>query len=115
VIKINGVQMPTPSDYQVGIQDLSKADRNARGTMIIERIRGGVRKLEMQWKYLTKAELQQLLNAVAPVFFEVEYPDPIDGTMRTGTFYVGDRKAGAIDYRNGEIRWKDCQFNLVER
>ena len=65
MIKINNVTIPTPSEYNVGIQDLSKAERNARGTMIIERI-ATKRKLEMNWKYLTKLELQQLLNKTAP-------------------------------------------------
>jgi len=114
MIKIDSIQIPTPSDYNVGIQDLSKAERNARGTMIIERI-AIKRKLELSWVYLAKDQLQQLLNAVSPVFFTVEYPDPLTGAAKTGTFYVGDRKAGAIDYRNGQPRWKDITFNLIER
>lgn len=114
MIKINGVEIPTPSEFSVGIMDISKAERNARGTMIIERI-ATKRKLELAWKYLTKDELQQVLNAVSPVFFTVEYPDPQTGTHRSGTFYVGDRNAGALDYINGEIRWKDIKFNVIER
>lgn len=114
MIKIDGVEIPTPSDFRVGIQDISKAERNARGTMIIERI-ATKRKLELAWNYLTKEQLQQVLNAVSPVFFSVEYPDPQDGEMRTGTFYTGDRTVGALDYQNGNIRWKDIKFNLIER
>lgn len=114
MIKIDGVEIPTPSDLSVGIQDLSKAERNARGTMIIERI-ATKRKLEMTWKYLDRDQLQQLLNAVSPVFFTVEYPDPLTNAMRTGTFYAGDRNTGALDYRNGVIRWVDSKFNVIER
>lgn len=114
MIKIDGVEIPTPSDFQVGIMDISKAERNARGTMIIERI-ATKRKLEMAWKYLTKSELQQVLNAVSPVFFTVEYPDPQDNAIRTGTFYAGDRTVGALDYIDGQIRWKDIKFSVVER
>lgn len=114
MIKIDGVTIPTPSDYLVGIQDISKAERNARGTMIIERI-ATKRKLELMWRYLNREQLQQVMNAVASVFFTVEYPDPKDGTMRTGTFYVGDRTVGAIDYRDGQVRWKDCKFSVIER
>lgn len=114
MVKINGVELPTPSDYLVSIQDLSKAERNANGTMIIERI-ATKRKLELSWKYLSKEQLSSLFNLVSPVFFTVTYIDPQTGGLKTGTFYCGDRSAGALDYINGKIRYKDIKFNLIER
>lgn len=114
MIKINGVVLPTPSDYQIGIMDLSKAERNARGTMIIERI-ATKRKIELSWNYLSKDDLSRVLRLVSSVFFTVEYIDPQENTWKTGTFYCGDRTAGALDYRNGVIRYKDIKFNLIER
>lgn len=114
MIRIDGVVIPTPGDYTVGIMDLSKAERNANGTMIIERV-ATKRKIELAWKYLSKEQLSDLFNRVSPVFFEVEYIDPQDNGIKSGTFYAGDRKAGAIDYINGNIRYKDISVNLVER
>lgn len=114
MIKVNGVAIPTPSDYSVGIQDISKAERNANGTMIIERITTK-RKIEMAWKYLSKEDLSKVMNAVSPVFFQVEYLDPQENRKKTGTFYSGDRNMGALDYINGVIRWKDIKFSIIER
>ena len=114
MIKINGVVLPTPSDYQIGIMDLSKAERNARGTMIIERI-ATKRKIELEWSYLSKDDLSRVLRLVSSVFFTVEYIDPQENTWKTGTFYAGDRRVGALDYRNGVIRYKDINFNIIER
>lgn len=114
MIKVNSVAISTPSTYQVSVNDISKADRNANGLMIIERV-ATKRKLEMSWDYLSQTDLSTLFNAVIAVFFTVEYPDPVDGALKTGTFYVGDRTAGAIDYKNGVMRWKDIKFNFVER
>lgn len=114
MIKIDGVVIPTPADYQVGIMDLSKAERNALGTMIIERVTTK-RKLELSWKYLNKEDLSNLFKLVSPVFFQVEYIDPEDNSKKTGTFYVGDRTAGVLDCIDGNIRYKDIKFNLVER
>lgn len=114
MIKVNGVDIPTPSDYSVSIMDISKAERNANGTMIMERI-ATKRKLELMWKYLSQGDLAKVLTAVSPVFFTVEYLDPQTNSRRTGTFYAGDRTTGAMDYQNGKIRWKDIKFNLVER
>ncbi len=114
MIKINGVAIPTPSDYSVGLQDISKAERNARGTMIIERI-ATKRKIELVWKYLSKEDLSKVMNAVSPVFFQVEYLDPQENRRKTGSFYAGDRNAGALDYINGTIRWKNIKFSVIER
>lgn len=114
MLKINGVDIPTPSDLKIGIQDLSKAERSANGQMFIERI-ATKRKLEPTWQYLSREEISTLFQAVSSVFFEVEYIDPQNNAVKTGTFYAGDRKAGALDYRNGVIRYKDISVNLVER
>jgi hypothetical protein len=114
MIKVNGVALPTPSDYNVGIMDISKAERNAAGTMVIDRI-ATKRKLELSWKYLSKEDLSKVLNLVAPVFFDVKYIDPQTNSWKTGIFYCGDRHVGALDYRKGNIRYKDIKFNLIER
>ena len=114
MLKIDGVTIPTPSDLNIGIMDLSKAERSANGEIFIERI-ATKRKLEPSWKYLSKDDLSALFQSVSPVFFEVEYIDPQDNGVKTGTFYAGDRRAGAIDYRNGVIRYKDISVNLIER
>lgn len=114
MIKINGVAIPTPSDYSVGIQDISKAERNANGTMIIERITTK-RKIELVWKYLSKEDLSKVMNAVSPVFFQVEYLDPQENRRKTGSFYAGDRNVGALDYINGTVRWKNIKFSVIER
>ncbi|MFS1519676.1 DUF6711 family protein [Bacillus sp. SCS-151] len=114
MIKINGVELPTPSKYAIGIQDLSQAERNVRGNMIIERI-ATKRKIELTWNTITQENLSLVFQSVSDVFFTVEYIDPEKGDHNTGTFYSGDRKAGVMDIRNGVVRWKDAKFNLIER
>lgn len=114
MITVNGVVLPTPSDYSVAIQDLSKGERNANGLMIMERI-ATKRKIELAWKYLSQSELAAVLNAVSPVFFTVTYIDPQAGGNKTGTFYSGDRNVPALDFIDGNIRYKDIKFNLIER
>lgn len=114
MIRIDGQSLPIPSSLQVGIMDISNASRNAQGDMVIDRI-ATKRKLELAWDHLSAEQLSSLLQRVSPVLFTVEFPDPQDGTTRTGTFYCGDRTVGALDYKNGVVRWKDIKFNLVER
>lgn len=114
LIKINGVEIPTPSAYTVGIQDISKAERNANGTMIIERI-ATKRKIEISWKTLSREDLSKILNSVSAVFFNVEYMDPQENKLKTGTFYVGDRNSPMMSFLNGVPRYKDVKFSIVER
>jgi hypothetical protein len=114
ILKINGIDIPTPSDYNPGIMDLSKAERNANGTMIIERI-ATKRKLELSWKYLSQQEMSLILTAISPVFFSVEYIDPQEGGLKTGTFYAGDRNCLAFRYKTGVLEYKDIKFSLIER
>lgn len=114
MIKIDGKEIPTPSDYLPSIMDISKAERNARGDMIIERITTK-RKIELSWRYLSKEDLSKLFTAVSPVFFQVEYIDPQTNSVKTGTFYAGDRNAGALDFIGGNIRYKDIKFSVIEK
>lgn len=115
MISINSVTMPTPSTCQVGTYDIVKADRNANGLMIIERI-ATKRKLELSWNYISQTNLATLLTAInTSVFFSVTYPDPQLNANNTITCYCGDRTAGMITYKDGVPLWKDIKFSLIEQ
>ena len=114
MIKIDGAEISTPSSYQVTLQNIEKTERNASGGLIVEVITTK-RKLDLGWNHLSQTGLATLLTAVANTFFSVEYPDPQDGALKTGTFKKEDRTAGAIDYQGGVMRWKDIKFTLVEK
>ena len=112
LIKINGVAIPTPSSYSANIIDLSNAERNALGDMIIERI-ATKRKLELSWRKLNSSELSEILKAVNPVLFKVEYVDPLENKTKTGVFYCGDRKCNMMSYINSVPVYTDVAFNLI--
>lgn len=114
MIKFDGVVIPTPTEFSPGLMDISAAERNTAGTMLIKRI-ATKRKLQLNWSFMDDLDLKKVLNLVSSPFFTVEYPDPQTGNRRTGVFYVGDRTMGALDYKNGRVRWKDIKFNLIER
>lgn len=114
LLNIGGVDMPSPSEITFGVMDIDKAERNANGTMIMERI-ATKRKLDLGWLYLTPAQLSTLLNAVAGVTFTVIYMDPVTNANRTASFYCGDRSVGMIDFQNGVPRYKEIKFSIIER
>jgi hypothetical protein len=112
-ILINGVALPTPTELQVGIMDISKAERNASGRMIIERI-ATKRKLFITYAYITSSDAAKTLKMISPAYYNVTYHDPQEGHLMSGQFYCGDRQLGYIDYINGVARYKDFGFNLIE-
>lgn len=114
LITINGVNVPTPTDFQVGIQDISNAQRNANGLMIIERI-CTKKTLSISYSYLSASDMSTVLQAIAPVYYNVTYLDPLTNTNVTSSFYCGDRSLGMIDYQNGVPRYQNVKFTLIER
>ena len=110
MISRNGVVMPTPKSYEVGIQDIDgETNRNAAGYMCRDRI-ATKRQLTMEWPPLSQSESSTLLNAVADEFFSCTFPDPKDGTI-TKTMYVGDRTTPML-YKG---RWSGLKMNFIER
>ena len=113
LITIGGVALPTPTEFQVGLMDISKAERNASGRMIIERI-ATKRKLFFTYAFVTRENASQILKMTAPTTYTVTYIDPQDNQFKSGQFYCGDRQLGYLDYINGIARYKDLNFNLIE-
>lgn len=112
---LNTVTIPSPSSYSVNILDISKADRNANGEMILEII-ATKRKLELSYNYLSNTDLSSLLSKfTGNTFFTMVYPDTVTGAAKSGVFYVSDRKSEAIDYQSGVPRWKGISFSLIEK
>jgi hypothetical protein len=117
VLVINGVTIsPDPNQFQWVLTDLSSdnSGRSASGTMMKDRIAQKV-KISPQWAFLTQAQALTLLQALnANIFFTVTYPDPLQGTTVTNTFYVGDRTVPMFSYQNGVAGWENIAFDLIQ-
>lgn len=105
---------PQPSKLQIDIMDLSFAERNSQGDMLIDR-KAVKRKLEIEWNQLKNSEISAILQLVQDVFFQATYPDPFTGAMATKTFYVGDRTMPIYNYNNGTPLWSGLKFSLIEQ
>jgi hypothetical protein len=115
LINVRGTDLPTPSGYSVGVQDIVKFDRNANGDAIGERIAIKT-KIELSWKTLTAAQVSTVLSLFqSSFFFTVIYMDPVLNANKTATFYVGDRKTPMLDFISGVPRYKDIGFNLIQK
>ena len=100
---------------QVAIQDIdAKATRDAHGLLHRDRV-ATKRKLTLAFGPLSVSECSTILAAVQKEFFNVEFLDPQDGKMRSGTFYVGDRTTPVYSFVDGFPVWKGLSFDLIEQ
>ena len=102
LVKVGGTALPDPTELTVGVMDISKAERNANGFMMIEKI-ATKKKLELKYAYVTDSELKTILQALSPLFFTVEYIDPVENAVRGASFYCGDRNVGYVDNSRREF------------
>lgn len=118
VIKINGVGF-NPSSLEFQVYDLDSEEgsgRNQNGDMFRDR-KAVKRKINCTFVGLTDAMVSKLLKAVEPVFFSLEYPDPIENVRITITAYVGDRTMPIFKYDKLKQCWiwETVNLNFIER
>lgn len=117
LLKINGVALPAPTVLQPGIQDLDSEDgtgRNQRGTMFRDRV-AVKRTVHVEWGVLSKSEMKSILAAMASVTFQLTYPDPQEGGLKTITAYVGDRTPAICSViSDTDWNWLGLSVDFVE-
>lgn len=113
LLNIGGVDMPAPTELTISVNDISKADRNANGTMVLERI-ATKQKLQLKWSYISDVDLKTVLNAISPTMYQVTYTNPLTNTSQSKQMYCGDRTAGVMYVSSGVVHYKDFGFDLIE-
>lgn len=117
-IKINGVEIAEyPKEFSVTVLDIDNGDtttRTANGVLNRDRITTK-RQIDMSWGVVEWSKIASVLQAMSNTFFEVYYPDPMEGTYTTKTFYVGNRPAPVAVSAKGKILWNGLKVTLTER
>ena len=115
-LKVNGVEMPCPSAYTWGLQDISAAKSGRTDDSLMHKNRvAQKRKLALQWNGKDWQETSKILQAFNPEYIDITYPDMMTGVYETRTFYVGDRSALVKWWRIGNRRTESISFDVIER
>lgn len=115
IYKINGKPIFSPTSASVSIEDLeTSAERTADGTLHRERARQGVRKISFTYDRLTQEEMQLLIPMLSPVFFELTYLDPENGT-NTITCYCASKSSDLYSAVFYDGYWMSVKFNCIEK
>lgn len=72
------------------------------------------RKLELKWRGVDFATASEILQAVHPKTFWVEYLDAEENRRLQKEFYVGDRTAPVHSYYQGQQWYTEVAFNIIE-
>ncbi len=118
VIKINGVDFsPSTLEYQrYDIESSDGSGMNADAETIRERIAVKV-KLACTFPPMHDHQISSLLQAVDPLFFELEYPDAFIGSRKKIQAYVSDRSMPLymFDDSQKEWLWEGISMTFIEK
>lgn len=115
ILTIGGAAMPSPSEMKVTLFEIGSGDVRSASGALVKDVTAVKRCLNLRWAHLTPPELGDLLDAVCGAFFEAEYPDPVQGAVRTAVFHAGDCAAGILKMENGAPVWTDVSMEWIER
>jgi len=114
MIRIDGVEMPSPSGLKVEIFDVGVQDeRSASGLLVADRV-AVKRRLTLEWAHLSPDDLAALLKLTGGAFFTAAYPDPELGA-HTIVCRCGARRAGVLRMDGGVPVWTGVSMEWVER
>ena len=114
MIVIDGTPVAEPSDIELGVYRISRAERTSSGKMVMEVV-AIKRSVTLKYEYIRESNLEQILNLLeARTFHSLQYPDPQGGT-RTITVYTGDIKENTWYTIDGTRYWRDVTIGLVEQ
>lgn len=114
------VQVPQPAAMQYVSEDYDsdKAGRTLNLRMIRDRL-GTKIKLELEWNYITLAEISTLLQIVDAESFWVRFIDPKTGTRKVFEMYAGNKTApyyNVLKNSKGEpvVGFESLSMNFIE-
>lgn len=115
MITVDGAEMPCPSVFTWGLQDISASESGRTDDTKMHKNRvGQKRKISLQWNIKDRATTAQILQAFNPEYISVKYPDAMSGTDETRTFYVGDRTAPVKYWWAGKQLYESISFDIIE-
>ena len=116
MLKVDGKNIPCPSIFEWGLQDVSAPDSGRTEDTLMQKNRvGQKRTISLAWNGKNWTEISEILKAFNPEYIEVTYPDMMSGQYETRTFYVGDRKSNVVMWTVGKKIMEKVSFDIIER
>ncbi len=119
VLKINNQAIINPMTLQWEESDLDSSEgtgRNMLGDLFKDRLTTK-RKVSVSFPPMNDGQMASLLEAISPLFFDLEYPDPKLGKRNTMTVYVSDRSVPVYMYDKTlkQWIWQGMSIDFIEK
>lgn len=113
MLKINNIKMPTPSSYDLNIEDLDSEEsrRLESGYLTRSVIRKNVHKLNLSWKNIYDNDVKLIKDNISKDYFTVLFKTEVGAI--SANMYAGSRRFKLIRSINGRNIW-EMSVNLVE-
>ena len=115
MVNLNGVDLPSPSVYRIGRQDLDSEDsgRNELGFLTRDRLREGILKVELEYWAIDNEKANVILGVLTAPSFNATVL--VEGHTITKQMYVSDRSSELVRFMNREdkMAW-NINFSLIE-
>jgi len=116
LIKVDGETIPQPYVFKFNVMDISSSDAGRTEDTIMHKNRvGQKRKISLAWRCQNPDDVNAILKAFDPEYFQVTYPDMLEGKTVTKTFYSGDK---AIEVYMWTLKKKiinTISFDIIEQ
>ena len=114
MIRINGIDMPTPTHYQVDYENIGQFQRNANGNIMGDLVAIKAT-IQAQWDILSDDEAQAVLSQGRPAIVNVQFFDPDINRNRNAAMLMQRRAGQVAMQRGGRLWWKGLSISLTER
>ena len=115
--RIDGVPIPTPTEYTPSIEDLSSEEtgRLALTGKMYKDVVAVKDSYKCKWARLSWADTATIMNAIdGKREFDFTHADPrVPNQWITSKFYVGQRQNSALDLSDPNRRWTGLSLTLI--
>ena len=115
-LKIDGVELPTPSTYSFTESDLvENSTRNAAGKATWDVVRYNVGTLNLTWENADRGKIVSICNAIrSKKTFKCTFLNTNTGQLETREFYAGDRANELVKYVSALNYWGTLTVPFIE-
>lgn len=108
--KVTDIPAGSKADWSKIDLSASDAGRVESGRMLKKR-RGKVDRYDLEWTMLSVEDTSKVLKAFDPEYAEIEYYNPLEGSLVTKHFYIGDMATtGWIPHLQ---KWKSITLPII--
>ena len=114
LLRVNGVEFPEPTAFDVQVEPIGRFERNANGNMVGDLI-GMKIKLGCEWALISDEFFGLIVNLVKPHFVVVGFDDPHTGQAIEKEMFLVPWSGSLAFEDMGRKWWKGVKVSFVER